>query len=298
MSASAALVPSVTLASAASNKSAVLAANTLTRAGYVKRAVSRLIGTNVLAEPCPATTAALRALHPPTSGPIPVLPPAAPQTVVDPELLRRCVMSMDTGSAPGRDGWSASLIRYLVDSETCLKGLVALITDVVNGRVLNREMRARLCESRLLAFTKPDKVHKICPIAIGSCFYRLAAFYILRCVAPPGSQTFKNFQFACGIPGGSQVAIHTIQAALELHGEDAIVVSLDLRNAFNSRNRAHIARALYGRPDMRACYRFFDWSYGSSSPLFLDSDALELLYSEEGVRQGDPLAMLLFCLSL
>ena len=57
--------------------------------------------------------------------------------------------------------------------------------------------------------------------------------------------------------------------------------------------------ALYAEPLLDALWRITDWAYSQQTDLLLRgaTGITELLSSESGTRQGDPLAMLLFCLS-
>lgn len=78
-----------------------------------------------------------------------------------------------------------------------------------------------------------------------------------------------------------------------------MIISTDISNAFNSRNRAQILSALYDEVKLAPLWRLADWSYGTSSPLLLMSQGkliLELL-SSQGVKQGDALGSLLYCVS-
>ena len=71
----------------------------------------------------------------------------------------------------------------------------------------------------------------------------------------------------------------------------------DLSNAFNTRRRKDVLQA----PSFRPMWRLAAWSYSRPSPLLLrgsDGQVAGVLQSCEGVRQGDPLAPLLFALSM
>ena len=101
------------------------------------------------------------------------------------------------------------------------------------------------------------------------------------------------------MPGGTERALHAIQLSSELHGPDAVVCSIDIRNAFNSCSRAAIAQCLYATPQLRPIWRLFNWAYHDPSSLLVYNASLSAtLESSEGVRQGDFLASLLFALCL
>ena len=80
---------------------------------------------------------------------------------------------------------------------------------------------------------------------MGECFYKLACLYILSLVRPDIPSILEPIQLALS-PGGSEAAHHILQAAVDLH-PDWVVISTDLTNAFNTRNRAQILEHLYRR---------------------------------------------------
>jgi hypothetical protein len=100
-------------------------------------------------------------------------------------------------------------------------------------------------------------------------------------------------------PGGPESAAHVLQAALELH-PDWIIISTDIKNAFNTRKRADILSILFDTPALAPLWRLASWSYGSSSPLLVmdHGRVISELISGEGVKQGDILASFLFALSM
>ena len=80
-------------------------------------------------------------------------------------------------------------------------------------------------------------------------------------------------------------------------------LSIDVANAFNSVDRAAVLRAVYGTPELAQCWRMVAFGYGRPSWLLMpcgdgvvDDDAF--VKSSNGVRQGDPLAALLFALAV
>lgn len=240
--------------------------------------------------------AQLRDLHPPASGPIPVLPNDAPLIQqVDLVVLSRLVRSLANGAAPGPSGWTGDLLLALIDDHDCLAALGHLVKDIVNGALTGRA-RELLVSSTLVATKKPSGGCR--PIAMGEVFYRVACLYALDLVRDPIRTVLGPIQFGLS-PGGAASALHVLQSALDLH-PDWIIISTDIANAFNSRSRPDILSSLFNSPDLAPLFRLANWSYGSDSALLLMNHgrvAAELS-SCEGVRQGDVLGSLLFCLSM
>ena len=104
----------------------------------------------------------------------------------------------------------------------------------------------------------------------------------------------------CFEAGGSEIASHKLRAAL-FSANDGVVISDDLPNAFNLRSRVKMLRKLFSIPALAPLFRFTFLSYSSPADLLLlDDQSLvqHVLASAEGVRQGDPLALFLFALSM
>ena len=78
------------------------------------------------------------------------------------------------------------------------------------------------------------------------------------------------------------------------HSEDKLVAKIDFRNAFNSIRRDIILSQV--KEHTPSIYKMIWQSYSSQSYLYFGDK--DLLYSMEGVQQGDPLGPLLFSLGI
>ena len=105
----------------------------------------------------------------------------------------------------------------------------------------------------------------------------------------------EPLQVGVGTPGGCEAVVHVVRKWLGLHACDRqrIIAQLDLANAFNTLDRQAILEVT--REFMPSLTPWVDWSYGVDSPLYLGK---EVLSSQRGVQQGDPLGPLLFSLAL
>jgi hypothetical protein len=101
-------------------------------------------------------------------------------------------------------------------------------------------------------------------------------------------------QLGVGVKGGMEAAVHAARLYLqEMSLSPCAVIKLDYKNAFNSLRRDSMLEAVHTA--LPEAYAFIHASYSSPSNLFYGSD---ILSSEEGVQQGDPLGPLLFCLTI
>ena len=174
-----------------------------------------------------------------------------------------------------------------------LQGLACIVSRIRNGRLDDR-FKPLLLSCWLVGVPKPDGGTR--PIAVGESLYKMAAFHALKSVAGSIPPVLGTSQFAF-LPGGSETAGLLLKAL----SEASLMFAVDLRNAFNSVDRAMMLEALYAERDLSPLFRLVDFAYSASSDLLLrDRDNLlcSVVQSRNGTRQGDPLGMLLFCLAI
>ena len=107
------------------------------------------------------------------------------------------------------------------------------------------------------------------------------------------AESFFPHQFSCGTKGGAESAAHAVQAFLKDASDGAVLLKLDLKNAFNSIRRDIIAEKHADKmPELTS---FFNLCYGNASFLSFGDFILD---SVEGAQQDDPLAVFYFCLAM
>jgi hypothetical protein len=113
----------------------------------------------------------------------------------------------------------------------------------------------------------------------------------------PDVEEFCNSKQLCtGVQAGIEGAIHAMDELFSSNADKGwCMLLVDASNAFNSVNRS--SALLNARFHWPRCSRFLYNTYQRESTLKVQG-ANELLYSREGVTQGDPLSMLLYSIAV
>jgi hypothetical protein len=308
----------------------------LLRKGHSQRALRNLSSTTSKANlRLPSERAVLRQLHPTCPSNLPVCPADAPEVVVDLDWMSREMSSSDTGAAPGPSGWGSNHLEVLATDTYCVTALALIVQHIVND-ALPATVRTILTTCCLVSLEKDDQGGRR-PVAVGELLYRLAARYALSRVLHPAQKALRPHQFGMGEQDGCTQVVQSLQHLLTLPPASPppaptprhqfafsrsrppptpydptprplACLSIDITNAFNSINRAVVLREAYANHDLAPCWRMLAFGYGQPSLLMMqcgdgsgataitDDDAF--IRSENGVRQGDPLAALLFSLAM
>ena len=137
---------------------------------------------------------------------------------------------------------------------------------MLNGHLPDRA-RAYLTCSLLIPVNKPGGGTR--PIAVSEVFYRLACIYALELVRDVLPDVFEPIQLGFGSVGGSERAVHLLQAGLATMGPDAVVLKCDFQNAFNERKREQILHELFTQDQLRPLWRLSHWAYKAPSELLV-----------------------------
>jgi hypothetical protein len=279
------------------NVKAAKRAQHLVRQGHLQKAARVLHSVDAMADlrlsEVQATVSALRPMLPLTST-IPALPSDSPQQILeDDTAMESLLRKSDNGSASGPSGWGGNLLSSLAQSDLCRMGIIALLKDILNGNLPERA-RQWLLASRLVILLKPDGKYR--PIAVGELFYRLAGVIAVRKVTKDAAALLAPHQLGVGVASGAEQIIHSLQHSLTDKDTKRALLKVDISNAFNSCDRARVLRQLYEQPALSAMYRIADFGYSMPSQLLLQRCSGQHLLSSNGVRQGDPLSAILFCL--
>ena len=142
--------------------------------------------------------------------------------------------------------------------------------------------------SRLIAL---DKCPGVRPIGIGEVSRRIIGKAILQVVGNDVREVTGARQLCAGQQAGVEAAVHAVRQLFS-GDESRGVLLVDAANAFNNINRQvalHNIRQLC--PSIATALTN---TYRTKTALFIDG---EVLYSEEGTTQGDPLSMAFYALA-
>ena len=148
------------------------------------------------------------------------------------------------------------------------------------------------CTCRLVAL---DKCPGVRPIGVGETLRRIAGKTVCLLTRYDLEDVCKISQLCGGVRAGIEGAIHAISDLFLEREEDGWgVLLIDASNAFNTINRQ--AALWNSRILWPNCSLFLFNTYRGWVPLIV-TDSSDILYSREGVTQGDPLSMFLYALA-
>lgn len=270
-------------------------AKELIEAGFIGKAERALNDVARIAPMTAETIQSLESKHP-TGSPNPFNLPLHHKTL-HPKIptvddLRSALRTFSRDTSPGPSGWSVKLLTLAMSSDPFAEFIHFLTSHICAGDSIGQQV---LCSARLTPLLKPDG--GIRPIAVGEMFYRLITKAIFT--ANYEHDQLHPCQLGVGSKGGIETITRAVQYAFDKHADFNYthVAVLDSKNAFNTTRRSNLFSSL--KKYAPTLVRPASWAHNSPTPLFVHSEgATHTLWSADGVRQGDPLAALLFSISM
>jgi hypothetical protein len=238
-------------------------------------------------------------LHP-IGNPLGNLQNALPAIQINPDLVLEVISKLPSKSSTGLSSWSNELLKfvchYKCDSNSLniaiLDNLCSLINAIFNG---NGGPAKSWIASFFFFLDKADGGHR--PIAVDNIFVRLFGKCISKLKSFEIGDKIKSVQLGVGISGGCEFVAHTVtnwtHEICSSPFSDKIILRIDITNAFNSISRESIQAGI-----IKFCpslLNYFNWAYGDATELVLINGKV-IGHSSSGIRQGDPLGPMFFCL--
>ena len=209
---------------------------------------------------------------------------------IDANTIRSAALRVN--GAAGPSGLDAHEWRRLCTSHKGasrdLCAALALVTRRLCSSYVHPSPLAPLLACRLIALNKNPGVR---PIGIGDTARRIIAKAVLSIAAPEIQDASGCLQLYGGQMSGIEAAVHATRSAFREDNVEAILL-VDATNAFNRINRQVALQNI-----RRLCPTIATIlinSYRSNTDLFMDG---EVILSQEGTTQGDPLAMSMYGLA-
>jgi hypothetical protein len=239
-------------------------------------------------------------LHP--SGSPPLFSEAAyPSIKISTDVLKDVISNLPMKSCNGLSSWTNELLKYsclyessiaTLESEGILNELCVLINSIFEGKGGSAK---NWIVSFFFFLNKSDGGLR--PIAVDDIFVRLFGRCISKVKGSFIGEKLGSAQVGVGVSGGCEYAVHSVcnwvSEIMSDPNSEIVCVKIDIANAFNSISREAIKNGILEHsPDLLS---YFKWSYGETTDLVLIDGSI-IGKSSSGVRQGDPLGPMFFCL--
>ena len=211
--------------------------------------------------------------------------------------LRQRYRKLSASAGVGPDGYRNSYLIPLAHAHSDPKAAKAIDAhEEIAYWYLNAMMPEWayewMAQTRMIAIIKAEResgVPDVRPIAMAGCRQRAWLAQATQGVAAEAAAEMAPEQVAVGVPNGLEKLIMACKLHLEWKPEH-VIIKMDFKNAFNEASRAESLRCIEKSPSMRSLAPIF-WAMHRPKAVIMGIQAR----SEEGVRQGSPLAAAAFC---
>ncbi len=209
---------------------------------------------------------------------------------IDGSVIRSAAIKVSGAAGPsGLDAheWRRLCTSHKEASRDLCNSLAAVARRICSSYVDPTHIKPLLA-SRLIALDKNPGVR---PIGIGDTARRIIAKAVLTIISTDIQEATGCRQMCGGQISGIEAAVHAARSAFESTKAEAILL-VDATNAFNALNRKVALQNM-----RRLCppiATILINSYRNTTELFVDG---EVILSQEGTTQGDPLAMPMYGLA-
>jgi len=211
-----------------------------------------------------------------------------------PPFVRPAVGSFPNESAWGPDGSRPQHIKDLLaesnSNESLLENITEFVIIILEGKTPLRVHPILFGGSLKALRTVGGGLHLI---AVGYYWRRLVGKVACRQISSDCADILAPKQLGFGVQGGAEIGVHATRRFLENMIPGQVFIKIDFKNAFNNIWRNSMLEAV--KNHFLQLLPFVLSSYSESSELRFGPHTIS---SEEVAQQGDPLGLLLFCLTV
>jgi hypothetical protein len=245
--------------------------------------------------------------------PVQVLAPENTIRISEQELVAG-LLKLPKQRAAGMSGWTYELIQQVCKpflaprqstegynniraddpGEPLLEKVLFFVNEMLSGKGGDSHTWNK---SKLIPLLKKNN-EGIRPIAVDDSWIRVISRLASAKMATLVAGKLVPYQYAIGIPRGTETIAHVTQTfakGVQREGSTQCIQQLDMENAFGSISRLAIYDAI--NRDFPALLPYYHWAYKGATDMVLASGEL-LAESTSGVRQGDPLGPMFFCMGI
>jgi len=158
----------------------------------------------------------------------------------DCDAVAKALTSFGKGSGPGPCGLRPQHLKDAMAPglrDEVLRQMTAVVNLMARGEV-PAEIQPWLCGASLAALPKPSG--DLRPVAVGETWRRLAGKVLAKATVPELRSHFEPLQMGVGTSGGCEAIVHVVRQwlARNRHDVNRVLLTLDLKNAFNSVDRS------------------------------------------------------------
>ena len=215
--------------------------------------------------------------------------------LADVDLVNKCIRSFHRLSGGGPSGLRPIHLKNCLATEhrdEVLERCCALLNVLAKGEA-PATLAPFLAGASLTALPKKDD--GIRPVAVGEVWRRLTAKFLCNTYKEQARSYFFPLQIGVAQPLGTEIGLETARQWTDRNKNNlsALLVKIDFTNAFNCVDRQVFLEQC--RHQFPGLARWAEWCYANPTNLYFGS---EIISSEKGVQQGDPIGPLLFALAL
>ena len=213
---------------------------------------------------------------------------------IDVQKVQRASKNTSGSGGPTKidaDTWKHILCSkaFTTHSENLANEIAVFARRMCTENIPNEHISS-LLSCRLVPLMKED--NGVRPVGVGETLRRIIGKCITQTLSHDIQIAGGTLQTCTGVEAGIEAAIHAVQKFFNEEGCEAVLL-VDADNAFNRLNRKVALHNI-----QRTCpplFKYLNNSYNKPAKLYLADGSF--LLSEEGVTQGDNLAMAMYALS-